>query len=100
MPVQATRTCGSTANTKTCSALPPAERMASTWPSSIASTASENSLPAKPMQNSVSASAPGNMPNPSKATSRMVQIISWTERQAMMKRRATGYRKRRLGVML
>ena len=50
-------------------------------PGRIASIASENSLPAKPMQKSVSASAPGSMPKPSTITSRMVQIISWTERQ-------------------
>ena len=50
-------------------------------PGRIASIASENSLPAKPMQKSVSASAPGSMPKPSTVTSRIVQIISWTERQ-------------------
>ena len=42
------------------------------------------------MQNSVSASAPGSMPKPRIATSRIVQIISCTERQAMMTSRAIG----------
>ena len=52
------------------------------------------------MQNSISASMPGNMPKPRMATSRMVQIISCTEREPMMMSRATGYSNRRDGVML
>ncbi len=42
---------------------------------SIASSSSENSLSAKPMQNSVSASVLASIPKPRMVTKRMVQIV-------------------------